>query len=425
MKIKGKILGGTALALCAFTLFGVNANALSTSYNEEFNYIEGLAPIKKASGSTNELKKFSIANVNIKSNKEATFTTNSDNTLNYDLPKEAIIQDNDSTLNFRNTKGGYLYDVPDSSVAISIKFKTNSTNNQKIRLYLPAKDVDLGSGSWSPELLNFNSKACFYNAGNGSKKIAGLDKGIEINNWYTLTTIIEEGTKEYGHDKIHTYLNGKHIYSDDIQEKFNWSGKLFDLNYYNPALNKVLGGTLDPTDQSVTFDYIRISQFNKDAMANFKATSTQSSLAISYNNENENMLPTKVKLRFGGILPENAYDSTAKYGVLVLNGIENLEALTVKDIEDKITAQKAIICNPVKVESGYQFAWVINNTEGHYNTALNAVMFMIKDDTLAFSRPKEASVKSVVEAYQKDEKLITYETLFNNILSKAQEENAL
>ena len=69
--------------------------------------------------------------------------------------------------------------------------------------------------------------------------------------------------------------------------------------------------------------------------------------------------------------------------------------------------------------SYYQFAWVINNMEGHYSDGIVAVCYMEYEGKLYFNVVKEESVLTVVDKYLaltglSEEVLTVLENLKNN-----------
>lgn len=130
---------------------------------------------------------------------------------------------------------------------------------------------------------------------------------------------------------------------------------------------------------------------------NFMSQQTKASLSVEYTGTN----PTNVDLRFGGIISENAYVAGAKYGVIVLasnnaSKLENTNATTAKDLAGE---GYYVECQPVKVDGGYQFAWVIDNVEGHYDYEFVAVLYMEYNNKLFLANSTNYSVNTICDYY--------------------------
>lgn len=244
--------------------------------------------------------------------------------------------------------------------------------------------------------------------------------------------------------------------------EFTVSGKVSDIYLYadgktskvtivNPdetksiILYKMKGGTdLTVGDEIIATGYLinyndKTPEMNsgctyvissKVECANFIKTVTKSSLIVSYDEE---LNPTNVDLRLGGTITVDSYLSGATYGVLVKEGSVELTAgkTTYATVEEFIAANagfKYVTCTPARVnESGvedangtnYQFAWVLTDMEGHYDTTLTAVMYMIYDDTLYICNAKTTSVLDTVAQYLDPENNFEFteeqKTVLNNI----------
>lgn len=142
----------------------------------------------------------------------------------------------------------------------------------------------------------------------------------------------------------------------------------------------------------------------KGECANFIETDTKSSLIVTYDEE---LNPTDVDLRLGGIITTDSYLAGATYGVLVTTGTVNLTAgkTTYATVAEFIAANKGfknVTCTPAQVATGYQFAWVITDMEDNYNTSLTAVMYMVYDGALYICNSKTTSVKDTASQYITD-----------------------
>lgn len=147
----------------------------------------------------------------------------------------------------------------------------------------------------------------------------------------------------------------------------------------------------------------------------FVKTNTLASLKMTYNTES--FTATDVDLRFGTLLKANAYDASAKYGVLLVRkeaginftsgkqteataldfvnnhaGVKSLEAKNIARVDD----------NGVESETGnnYQFAWVVTNMEEvGYATELVAVTYVEYNGSLYLANQTSYSVKTLCQNY--------------------------
>ena len=138
-----------------------------------------------------------------------------------------------------------------------------------------------------------------------------------------------------------------------------------------------------------------------ETLPSFVTTDTKSSLIVTYDEE---LNPTDVDLRLGGIITTDSYLAGATYGVLVTTGTVVLTAgkTTYATVAEFIAANKGfknVTCTPAQVETGYQFAWVITDMEDNYNTSLTAVMYMVYDGALYICNSKTTSVKDTASQY--------------------------
>lgn len=158
---------------------------------------------------------------------------------------------------------------------------------------------------------------------------------------------------------------------------------------------------------------MQITVSEVEALPSFVTTDTKSSLIVTYDEE---LKPTDVDLRLGGIITTDSYLESATYGVLVTTGTVNLTAgktayATVAEFLSANKDFKNVTCTPARVnKSGvedingdyYQFAWVITDMEGHYDTTLTAVMYMVYDGALYICNSKTTSVKATAQQYITD-----------------------
>lgn len=141
-----------------------------------------------------------------------------------------------------------------------------------------------------------------------------------------------------------------------------------------------------------------------ETLPSFVTTDTKSSLIVTYDEE---LNPTDVDLRLGGIITADSYLAGATYGVLVTTATVNLTAgktayATVAEFIAENEGFKNVTCTPAQVETGYQFAWVITDMESNYNTSLTAVMYMVYDGALYICKSKTTSVKDTASQYITD-----------------------
>lgn len=165
----------------------------------------------------------------------------------------------------------------------------------------------------------------------------------------------------------------------------------------------------------------------------FMESETNASLRLFY--DAETLVASDVDLRFGVTLSADAYVEGAKYGVIAMPA--SLGEIT-SGIQDYTSVEEYLAANPnctaiaatniAKVnelgeadEAGsyYQFAWVINNMEGHYSDGIVAVCYMEYEGKLYFNVVKEESVLTVVDKYLaltglSEEVLTVLENLKNN-----------
>lgn len=132
-------------------------------------------------------------------------------------------------------------------------------------------------------------------------------------------------------------------------------------------------------------------------------TQTQSSLKIAYDTD---LKPTDVDFRIGGIIPNELYYDGAVYGVIATNRefSFNVGKTDYQSIDEYIANNAGynlqnIVCKPVAVENGYQFAWVITNMEGHYLDIFNATIYIEVGNSLYLCSPFNGSVITTGQKY--------------------------
>lgn len=138
-------------------------------------------------------------------------------------------------------------------------------------------------------------------------------------------------------------------------------------------------------------------------LAEFIKTETKTSLKVTYDAD---LVATDVDIRFGGVVNADAYLADAKYGVIitssnsvVFNAGKTSYASAAEYVES-LSDSAFVECTPALLENGsYQFAWVVNNMEGHYADLLTAVMYMEYDGVLYLCDSTVDSVVSAAEQY--------------------------
>lgn len=117
-------------------------------------------------------------------------------------------------------------------------------------------------------------------------------------------------------------------------------------------------------------------------------------------------------LRFGARISAASYNSNAKYGVILDDGeyetlyeAGNAGSTTAADY---VGEEECLEIKPVRVDQYgnadpngeyYQFAWVINNMEGHYSDSLVAVIYVEYEGKLYLAQTVTASLSSVAQGY--------------------------
>ncbi len=183
------------------------------------------------------------------------------------------------------------------------------------------------------------------------------------------------------------------------------------------------------TGDKAIYEFARNCSFEvvtAKAISEFVKNETKTSLKVEYVTDETDSI-YDVAIRFGGIISEASYRSDAKYGVFVCSseitftaGVSEFETaddyiLGCMELEKDV---QKVECTPVSVEGGYQFAWVIENTEGHYNDTLYAVMYMEYNGKLYLCASKSASVISAANDYVARSEELNLSALDVEILNK-------
>lgn len=141
------------------------------------------------------------------------------------------------------------------------------------------------------------------------------------------------------------------------------------------------------------------------AGSKFLAAETKSSLKVTYDYD---LNPTNVDLRLGGVVDSSVVVAGATFGVFVTDQSFTFESgMSYSSVEEFLAANQAnnvknVECTPAVVTGGHQFAWVITDMEGHYDTNLTAVMYMVYDGVLYICSSKTTSVKATAAEYLND-----------------------
>lgn len=187
------------------------------------------------------------------------------------------------------------------------------------------------------------------------------------------------------------------------------TGPIVDFNNRTPEF---IGGTVELVTAKATSEFVK--------------NETKTSLKVEYVTDETDSV-YDVAIRFGGIISEASYRNDAKYGVIISSTEISYTAgeLNFASVDDFLLEQMEagknihnLECTPVSVEGGYQFAWVIDNTEGHYNDTLYAVMYMEYNGKLYLCASKSASVVSAANDYVARSEELNLSALDVEILNK-------
>lgn len=232
-------------------------------------------------------------------------------------------------------------------------------------------------------------------------EIADITKGINTTINFSMNAVVVSKTKNS--NKINYVLKDLEtestIQAYDVDEK--------GLTYVGDVV-KAFGPIIKYGNKTSEFNSgTTISLVSAKAASEFVLNETKTSLKVEYvSDDSDTLIDTAI--RFGGIITEASYRSDAKYGVLVSSTeiVYTAGETTYASVEDFILAMidedkniENVECTPAKVDGGYQFAWVIDNVEGHYNDTLYAVMYMEYNGKLYLCVSKNASVVSASNEY--------------------------
>ncbi len=358
------------------------------------------------------------------------------------------------------TKEGYVFDGWYKDAELTIAWDSSvDTVTADTTLYAKWNEVNYTKITSLDELVS----AQYYIA---PKNLEVYVNGLE-SNWLTLgdisqaipVTIKNEGdyysvsyikndTKYYlGHNvnssKDHNVYESSTIDSDNYKYTISYVNGGWNLTFsdgqslaYSNQFSRIRVYNIDD-DKYLSLDLYKINGTEIEetpvVATKFMESETNASLRLFY--DAETLVASDVDLRFGVTLSADAYVEGAKYGVIAMPA--SLGEIT-SGIQDYTSVEEYLAANPnctaiaatniAKVnESGeadeagsyYQFAWVINNMEGHYSDGIVAVCYMEYEGKLYFNVVKEESVLTVVDKYLaltglSEEVLTVLENLKNN-----------
>ncbi|MDE7105576.1 MAG: hypothetical protein K2O22_00235, partial [Anaeroplasmataceae bacterium] len=212
---------------------------------------------------------------------------------------------------------------------------------------------------------------------------------------------------------------GKHTASDSYSLIKGNTAYEFEFNQANGAVSFTINNS---SDKAIYIQKIEIYYTEVDLVAEtFVLTQTQSSLRVDY--DKTTLEASDVDLRFGVKMFEEAYDPNAKYGIIILDSDEESSLLSgekaYSKVSDFIPSGHYLEITPVRVNAQgelddngeyYQFAWVIDNMEGHYKDSLSAVVYMEYNNKVYFGLSETNSVVDVATIYL-EEDLIQSDTI--------------
>ncbi|MDE6655994.1 MAG: endonuclease, partial [Anaeroplasmataceae bacterium] len=184
---------------------------------------------------------------------------------------------------------------------------------------------------------------------------------------------------------------------------------------FNQASGAVVFSINNSSDKAIYIQKIDIYYTEVDLVSDtFVLTQTHSSLKLDY--DKTTLVATNVDLRFGVRMFEEAYDSSAKYGIVVLNS-DQAESLssgekTYSHISDFALEGTYLELTPVRVNASgeeddngeyFQFAWVITNMEDHYTDTLSAVVYMEYNNKVYFGLSDTNSVIDAANNYLEED----------------------
>lgn len=213
---KKLVLGLAASVLLVSTAMSVSA--APTGLDENFTYIAGEELVVDKNNSNYNV--YNISN-------GITATIEEDQNGDGYLRMSTAGVTSTAALSIRdNAQASSLYNDPKNSTLV-IKIRTRVANlyRKNIRLYFLEQD-GLGSAA-TLNLFSLHSGTPQYNLGG---KTVNLPAICKKDKWMDFTFILaDEGGA--GEDKVYAYLDGSFVYSDNIDAKYNYQGKLSELNF--------------------------------------------------------------------------------------------------------------------------------------------------------------------------------------------------
>lgn len=205
---------------------------------------------------------------------------------------------------------------------------------------------------------------------------------------------------------------GRHTVSDSYSLSSDNTAYEFEFNQANGVVTFTINNN---SDKALYIQKIDIYYTEVDLVTDtFVVTQTHSSLKLDY--DKESLEPLDVDLRFGVKMHEDAYDSEAKYGIIILSAEEvNLLSSGEKaysHIRDFAPEGHYLELTPVRVNAQgvedangeyYQFAWVITNMENHYDDSLSAVVYMEYKNKVYFGLSDTNSVLDAANNYLEED----------------------
>lgn len=237
-----KILLGLALGGLVLT---ASVNATKANAAENFEYIQNFDYVENYDLKTNY-------HINSGSNSGTHVTT--DGYLVHTFPQGTGTV-NAQALEFKNGSRT-LNQASTDNVVLKMRFKTSDTYTKSIQMYVT---TGYGSveGSNTFNLLQMNPGYLQTNISGSTYKVdATAENFIKYtkDTWYEMVTVIEQH-EGAGSDIIHTYLNGVHIYTQNVKSNIDLTGAVYALKFQRDKTN-------NPTDSECTFDYIHIGKYN-------------------------------------------------------------------------------------------------------------------------------------------------------------------
>ncbi len=218
--------------------------------------------------------------------------------------------------------------------------------------------------------------------------------------------------------------NGQ-TYEKVKEESFTSSTKSLNASFANPVTGRI-AFAITGSSPRLDLTTLEIKTATPDETikdVDFEKYNTLASLNFDWYKNNETYSTSNLSLRFGTMIAKDSYDSTAKYGILLIKQ-EMLDDQDLKSYLDELKSNitldelvelvnldnmglKKYELNPAQVDSDgqaningeyYQFAGVITDIED-YSCVISAVMYMETEEGVYFTSTSTYSVNSIVEYY--------------------------